>query len=128
MTIATASAPARCDANTTQVGITEWGTTGIPCQTRVGLRSFLDRSGVRRYYCPAPEHRRNVERRFGLEEQERVARVVTEASAPLNRYEYVPGCHDCDRRMANGGFGPAHLASPRCESGRHEHCSCDVCF
>ena len=26
------------------------------------------------------------------------------------------------------GFAPAHYASIRCESGRHEHCSCDTCF
>lgn len=29
---------------------------------------------------------------------------------------------------ARGGMMPPHNASPRCESGGHEHCSCDVCF
>ena len=25
-------------------------------------------------------------------------------------------------------FAPRHKASKRCESGKHNHCSCDVCF
>ena len=27
-----------------------------------------------------------------------------------------------------GGMMPPHFASPRCESGRRNHCSCDTCF
>ncbi len=23
---------------------------------------------------------------------------------------------------------PAHKPSPRCESGKHPHCTCDICF
>jgi len=38
----------------------------LPCQTRVGLRSFMDARHEVRRYCAAPEHRANVERRFGL--------------------------------------------------------------
>ncbi len=37
-------------------------------------------------------------------------------------------CSECDRVKANGGFGPPHHASPRCESGGHNHCTCDTCF
>lgn len=29
---------------------------------------------------------------------------------------------------AEPGMKPNHDASPRCESGGHEHCSCDTCF
>jgi hypothetical protein len=28
----------------------------------------------------------------------------------------------------NHSEGPRHEASPRCESGKHPHCSCDTCF
>jgi len=41
-----------------------------------------------------------------------------------------PGeCKGCDDIRARGEtFAPYHDASPRCESGRHNHCSCDTCF
>jgi len=32
-------------------------------------------------------------------------------------------CHEYQGQMA-----PPHFASDRCESGKHPHCSCDVCF
>jgi hypothetical protein len=25
-------------------------------------------------------------------------------------------------------YMPAHKPSPRCESGKHPHCTCDICF
>jgi hypothetical protein len=62
---ATTSAGPKCDATNTKVGVTEWGTVGIPCQATVGLRSHLDASGRRRYYCPAPAHKATVIRRYG---------------------------------------------------------------
>lgn len=34
---------------------------------------------------------------------------------------------DIERDLANDHH-PPHDASPRCESGRHPHCTCDVCF
>ena len=36
-------------------------------------------------------------------------------------------CAYCD---ANGDYPmmPRHYASARCESGKHPHCTCDVCF
>lgn len=37
-------------------------------------------------------------------------------------------CLTCDDVRANNGFGPSHDASSRCESGKHEHCACDICF
>jgi len=46
------------------------------------------------------------------------------------RHQVPPGeCKICDsERAANNKFHPPHDASSRCESGKHSHCSCDVCF
>lgn len=41
---------------------------------------------------------------------------------------FVVGCSYCESDDCNFGFCPPHDASPRCESGKHNHCSCDVCF
>ena len=42
---------------------------------------------------------------------------------------YVAGCSFCEREHARGNrFFPSHVASTRCESGRHDHCTCDTCF
>lgn len=35
-------------------------------------------------------------------------------------------CRACDAEV--GEFHPSHDPSPRCESGRRNHCSCDICF
>jgi hypothetical protein len=40
----------------------------------------------------------------------------------------TPPCSECEHIKANGGFGPPHNASPRCQSGGHNHCTCDTCF
>lgn len=37
-------------------------------------------------------------------------------------------CSTCERVKANGGFGPSHDASPKCESGKRPHCTCSICF
>lgn len=38
-------------------------------------------------------------------------------------------CVYCDReRQAGNDFHPPHDASLNCESGKHNHCSCDTCF
>jgi hypothetical protein len=43
------------------------------------------------------------------------------------RQQEAPDCETCVvLRFAE--FGPPHDPSPRCESGKHPHCSCDVCF
>jgi hypothetical protein len=46
----------------------------------------------------------------------------------LRQFGWTRVCSECDRVKANGGFGPPHNASPRCESGGHNHCTCDTCF
>lgn len=38
--------------------------------------------------------------------------------------EKEAGCPSCER----GDGGPRHVASPGCESGWRDHCSCGVCF
>lgn len=46
-------------------------------------------------------------------------------SAPL----YVEGCAYCDREKERGNtFFPPHHALPSCQSGGHNHCTCDGCF
>ena len=36
---------------------------------------------------------------------------------------------DCTYCQENKGqMAPRHFASPRCESGGHNHCSCDICW
>jgi hypothetical protein len=37
----------------------------------------------------------------------------------------LAGCSFCDEHP---GLMPPHDASSRCESGKHSHCTCDVCF
>lgn len=37
------------------------------------------------------------------------------------------GCATC-AELARGSFGPYHDPSPRCESGKHPHCTCGTCF
>lgn len=37
-------------------------------------------------------------------------------------------CPQCKVIKAQGGFGPNHRASMRCESGRRPHCTCAICF
>jgi hypothetical protein len=52
--------------------------------------------------------------------------------AKVRRHKAAPGeCVTCDREREIGDknqFHPSHDASPRCESGKHAHCSCDTCF
>lgn len=55
----------RCDANATGVAATDWGFKSLPCQVRSGLRSFIDREGIRRYFCGSLGHEANVKRRLG---------------------------------------------------------------
>jgi hypothetical protein len=36
-------------------------------------------------------------------------------------------CKTCEA-LAKGEMCPPHDASPRCESGKRNHCTCDTCF
>lgn len=46
------------------------------------------------------------------------------------RHKLLKGeCAYCDReRKDNNNYHPSHDAGPFCESGKREHCSCDLCF
>jgi hypothetical protein len=38
-------------------------------------------------------------------------------------------CTYCDLQYDKpNGFFPPHTASPRCQSGGYNHCTCDTCF
>jgi hypothetical protein len=58
-------APPKCSANATGRAASDWGEVALPCNATRGLRSFVDRAGVTRFYCGSQGHRANVERRFG---------------------------------------------------------------
>lgn len=53
-----------CEANTGVRSGTH-GFESVTCNTRIGLRSFLDAFGTRRFYCGAPGHLASVRMRFG---------------------------------------------------------------
>lgn len=53
-------------------------------------------------------------------------RVRTEALARFGSDQGNPECRTCLEYSVFGG--PAHTASPRCRSGRRDHCSCSTCF
>lgn len=39
------------------------------------------------------------------------------------------GCNYCDREIAKGNkHYPRHEASSGCESGKRNHCTCEVCW
>ncbi len=46
------------------------------------------------------------------------------------RHKLPPGeCKYCDVERADGNeHHPSHDASDRCESGKRNHCSCEVCW
>ena len=46
----------------------------------------------------------------------------------LRQYGWTQVCSTCEQIKAEGGFGPRHNASRRCESGGYNHCTCDTCF
>lgn len=60
-----------------------------------------------------------------------VTREDGSSHTPLVRVHKAPVgvCKTCDEmRKEKSDFHPPHDASPRCESGKHNHCSCDTCF
>jgi hypothetical protein len=49
------------------------------------------------------------------------------AAPTRRRIVMEEGCPTC-AELAGGSFGPYHDPSPRCESGKRPHCTCDICF
>lgn len=57
-----------------------------------------------------------------IAKEARVKRLVDEGII-------VRGCRGCIPFLKDPDvMGPGHNASSRCESGKQDHCSCDVCF
>ena len=56
--------------------------------------------------------------------------TLTHAERPRRRFKVPKGeCPTCDReREAGNDFHPAHDAGRLCQSGGHNHCTCDSCF
>jgi hypothetical protein len=50
-----------------------------------------------------------------------------DSEALRKRVVMEEGCPTC-AELARGSFGPFHDPSPRCESGKRPHCTCDICF
>lgn len=55
---------------------------------------------------------------------------LNKTERPRRRHKLELGeCTFCDHeRATDNEFHPPHDASPFCDSGKHDHCSCDVCF
>lgn len=68
-----------------------------------------------------------------VEKMDQIAKRIAAVESTLiqpKRHKAEPGeCQSCDDYRAEGtDFHPPHDASDRCESGKHNHCSCDTCF
>lgn len=57
----------------------------------------------------------------------REMRAEQKASAERQAARH-PDCTMCATIAAEGGLGPSHEASERCESGKRAHCTCDTCW
>lgn len=44
-----------------------------------------------------------------------------------NNQNYDPECNYCISHYRTS-ISPNHYASLNCESGKHNHCTCDICF
>lgn len=57
-------------------------------------------------------------------------RIKAQVKEDLNRGKAVVGeCDYCDGlRLTGSTFHPPHNASPGCQSGGRNHCTCDTCF
>jgi hypothetical protein len=57
-----------------------------------------------------------------------VQKKILDSRMALRRHKVMPGdCAYCDRECGND-FHPPHDASERCQIGKRNHCSCDMCF
>jgi hypothetical protein len=52
--------------------------------------------------------------------------LLSELDKPFRR-NWVNDCEYC-RKNASREMMPLHDASPCCQSGKHNHCTCDTCF
>lgn len=82
-------------------------------------------------YCEMGKIPNGSASRIFAEEAERATAsalksVTEEAKAKFGNNKAHPDCDYCLTVSVFGG--PSHEASPRCRSGRHDHCTCDTCF
>jgi hypothetical protein len=61
-----------------------------------------------------------------VEAVETPAAETTEAPIPVFRGQLVEDCNYC--KTYGGGMMPPHFASPYCQSGGRNHCTCGTCF
>lgn len=57
---------------------------------------------------------------------ETIGASVRKRLSPTGRVAIDETCETC--RTYRGQMAPPHQASKNCESGGHDHCTCDVCF
>ena len=56
-------------------------------------------------------------------------RRVGSRPTPRRQFDTSGDCKTCETEREKGNsFFPPHDASPRCESGKRPHCTCNVCF
>lgn len=84
--------------------------------------------------APPPEGNRTIHDQT-LPNGERIVTTTLPTPAPkprpiFRRNMADPGeCAYCDEeRAAGNSFFPPHDPSPNCRSGKHKHCTCDICF
>ena len=74
-----------------------------------------------------PTHAQIVEAKRLLDILDKEPVKMPELYNPPRRIRFTVGCAYC-KAHASDAMMPHHDASPRCESGKHNHCTCDTCF
>ena len=89
----------------------------------VEQREALDRLAMESFKAETAEQWADICRREAA-----ILQWASDVTAVQSRYRRPPGeCAYCDAHR-NDSMMPSHTASARCESGKHAHCTCDVCF
>jgi hypothetical protein len=55
-----------------------------------------------------------------------VTKEEIKAALAKARQDEIANCKYCQENK--GQMHPPHFASANCQSGRHNHCTCDTCF
>jgi len=66
---------------------------------------------------------------FNSRIESRADKARADAAFEANARRALPKgqCAFCDKHR-NSPMMPSHFASNRCESGKHPHCTCNICF
>lgn len=73
------------------------------------------------------ETRMTWEEYDALKKAEQEAAEAKQAAFYAERRKIEEACSTCQEYKRHG-FGPSHFASSNCQSGKHNHCTCDTCF